>query len=157
MTDQLETDNEFMKIALEEAQIGYDEGGIPIGSVLVSLDGKILGRGHNMRIQNSSPTLHAEMSALESASRLPAAAYATSTIYTTLSPCDMCTGAILLYKIPRVVMGENRTFVGGEDLLRSRGVEVVNLDDEGCFELLQRFVKARPADWGEDIGEEEKV
>ncbi|KAK6526426.1 cytosine deaminase [Orbilia ellipsospora] len=154
MADQLETDKKFMKIALEEAQMGYDEGGIPIGSVLVSSDGTILGRGHNMRIQKSSPTLHAEMSALESASRLPAKTYSTATIYTTLSPCDMCTGAILLYKIPRVVMGENKTFVGGEELLRSRGVEVVNLDDDGCFGLLQRFIKARPGDWGEDIGEE---
>ncbi|EPS39457.1 hypothetical protein H072_6770 [Dactylellina haptotyla CBS 200.50] len=156
MAEPTENDAKFMQIALEEAQKGYDEGGIPIGAVLVSAAGEILGRGHNLRIQKSSPTLHAEMSALESASRLPAFAYAGATMYTTLSPCTMCTGAILLYKITRVVMGENKTFVGGEDWLGAKGVEVVNMHDEGCYELLQRFVKERPGDWGEDIGEEGK-
>ncbi|KAJ6260749.1 hypothetical protein Dda_4978 [Drechslerella dactyloides] len=147
-------DKKFMKLAFEEAQKGYDEGGIPIGSVLVDSAGKILGRGHNLRIQNGSPTLHAEIAALENAGRLSATVYRASTLYTTLSPCSMCTGAILLYRIPRVVMGENRTFKGDEELLARNGVAVVNLDDEGCYELMQRFVKERPGDWGEDIGEE---
>ncbi|KAK6359972.1 cytosine deaminase [Orbilia brochopaga] len=150
-------DRKFMKIALEEAQKGYDEGGIPIGSVLVSSTGEILGRGHNMRIQKGSATLHAEISALENAGRLPAMRYRDATIYTTLSPCTMCTGAILLYGIPRVVIGENRTFLGAEDWLAAKGVQVINLDDESCYGLMQMFVKERPGDWNEDIGEEAKA
>ncbi|KAF3934576.1 hypothetical protein ABW20_dc0100426 [Dactylellina cionopaga] len=155
MAEPTDNDRKFMKVAFEEARKGYEEGGIPIGAVLVSADGKILGQGHNLRVQKSSPTLHAEISALESASRLPASAYKGATMYTTLSPCSMCTGAILLYKIPRVVMGENKTFVGGEDWLQTKGIEVVNLDDEGCYELMQKFIKERPEDWEEDIGEEQ--
>ncbi|KAF3902192.1 hypothetical protein ABW21_db0207690 [Orbilia brochopaga] len=150
-------DRKFMKIALEEAQKGYAEGGIPIGSVLVSSTGEILGRGHNMRIQNGSATLHAEISALENAGRLPATRYRNSTIYTTLSPCTMCTGAIVLYRISRVVIGENRTFLGGEDWLAQKGIKTVNLDDGECYDLMQRFINERPGDWDEDIGEEAKA
>ena len=146
-------DLKFLAIAIEEARIGRAEGGVPIGGVLV-VDGRVVGRGHNRRVQSNSAIRHGETDALEQAGRLSAATYRRATMYTTLSPCDMCTGAILLYGIPRVVMGENRTFVGGEDLLRSRGVEVVNLDSDECYELLQGFVQDHPEIWNEDIGEE---
>ena len=141
-----------MAAAIEEARKGFDEGGIPIGSVLVHR-GAIIGRGHNRRIQRGSPTLHGEMDALENAGRLPARVYRESTIYTTLSPCAMCSGAILLYGIPRVIAGENRTFLGEEDLLRSRGVTVDVLQDAECIELMTRFIRERPELWNEDIGE----
>ena len=143
-------DLRFMEEALTEARLGLAEGGVPIGSVLV-IDGKVVGRGHNRRVQRGSPILHGEMDAFENAGRLPAAAYARSTLYTTLSPCDMCTGASLLFKIPRVVLAENRTFRGGEDLLRARGVEVVNLDLPEAVELMRRFIAAHPEIWNEDI------
>ncbi len=141
-----------MQAAISEAEAGLAEGGIPIGSVLVH-NGKILGRGHNRRVQKGSPTLHGEMDALESAGRLPAKVLRECTIYTTLSPCSMCSGAILLYGIPRVVIGENRTFLGEEELLRARGVELAVLDDARCFELMQQFIAAQPQLWNEDIGE----
>jgi cytosine deaminase len=141
----------FMQAALEEARLGLSEGGIPIGSVLVH-EGRIIGRGHNRRVQRGSTILHGEMDALESAGRQPASVYRASTIYTTLSPCAMCSGAILLYGIPKVVVGENRTFMGEEDLLRSRGVDVVVLQDEACVALMTRFIESRPALWNEDIG-----
>ncbi len=146
-------DQEFLAVAIEEARIGRAEGGVPIGGVLV-VDGRVVGRGHNRRVQMNSAIRHGETDALEQAGRLSAATYRRATMYTTLSPCDMCTGAILLYGIPRVVMGENRTFVGGEELLRSRGVEVVNLDSDECYDLLQGFVQDHPEIWNEDIGEE---
>ncbi len=139
--------------ALEEAIKGYEEGGIPIGSALV-IDGQIVGRGHNRRVQRGSAILHGEMDALEDAGRLPASAYRRATLYTTLSPCDMCTGAILLYGVPRVVIGENRTFLGAEELLRSRGIEVVVLDDPRCVDLMTRFIAEKPDLWNEDIGED---
>lgn len=142
----------FMQAALEEARLGFQEGGIPIGSVLVH-EGRIIGRGHNRRIQRGSPTLHGEMDALENAGRLPARVYRESTIYTTLSPCAMCTGAILLYGIPRVIAGENRTFTGEEELLRSRGVTVDVLQDPQCIDLMTRFIETNPQLWNEDIGE----
>jgi creatinine deaminase len=141
----------FMQAAIDEAAVGWAEGGIPIGSVLVH-DGEIIGRGHNRRVQQGSPTLHGEMDALENAGRLPAAVYRSCTIYTTLSPCSMCAGAILLYGIPRVVVGENQTFVGEEELLRSRGVEVDVLDEPGCVEMMCRLIAERPDVWNEDIG-----
>jgi len=141
-----------MQAAIDEAERGWDEGGIPIGSVLVH-QGKIIGHGHNRRVQNGSPTLHGEMDALENAGRLPASVYRECTIYTTLSPCSMCSGAILLYGIPTVVVGENTTFLGEEDLLRSRGVEVTVLDDPTCVELMERMIRERPELWNEDIGE----
>lgn len=143
----------FMRAAIDEARQGLAEGGIPIGSVLV-IDGRIVGRGHNRRMQRGSAILHGEMDALESAGRLPAAAYRRATIYTTLSPCDMCSGAILLYGIPRVVIAENRTFRGAEELLRSRGVvlEFATAAEEECFELMRSFIAANPAAWNEDIG-----
>lgn len=137
---------------MAEARLGRDEGGIPIGSALLIGD-EVLGRGHNRRIQRESAILHGEMDALENAGRLPAAIYREATIYTTLSPCDMCTGAILLYGIPRVVVGENETFIGGEDLLRRRGVEVEVLDDERCIEMMRVFIADNPELWDEDIGE----
>jgi cytosine deaminase len=142
----------FLQAAIEEAEAGYAEGGIPIGSVLVH-EGRIIGRGHNRRVQRGSATLHGEMDALENAGRHPARVYRESTIYTTLSPCSMCSGAILLYGIPRVVIGENRTFMGEEALLRSRGVQLVVVDDPRCFELMQAFIARHPALWKEDIGE----
>jgi cytosine deaminase len=142
----------FMDAAVAEAELGLTEGGIPIGSVLVH-DGKIIGRGHNRRVQKGSPILHGEMDALENAGRLPARIYRECTIYTTLSPCSMCTGAILLYDIPRVVIGENITFMGDEELLKSRGVTVDVLNDRRCIELMQRFIAAKPELWNEDIGE----
>jgi cytosine deaminase len=147
-------DHEFLALAIAEARIGRDEGGVPIGGALVADDGTVLGVGHNRRVQQNSAIRHGETDALENAGRLPAAVYRRSTMYTTLSPCDMCSGAILLYGIPRVVMGENRTFVGGEDYLRSRGVEVVNLDSAECVELMNEFIAAHPEVWNEDIGEE---
>ncbi|EYE91478.1 cytosine deaminase [Aspergillus ruber CBS 135680] len=137
--------------AVEEAQKGAAEGGVPIGAALVSKDGKILGRGHNMRAQNGSAILHAEMSALENSGRLPAWAYEGATMYTTLSPCDMCTGACLLYKVNRVIIGENKNFMGGEDYLRARGKEVIVLDNEECKHLMEKFVKEKPELWNEDI------
>ena len=146
------TDDPFLIAAIDEASAGWAEGGIPIGSVLVH-DGKIIGRGHNQRIQKSSPTLHGEMDALENAGRLSAKIYQQSTLYTTLSPCSMCSGAILLYGIPKVVVGENRTFMGEEDLLRSRGVEVEVVDDARCLALMERMIAERPELWNEDIGE----
>jgi cytosine deaminase len=147
-------DHEFLALAIAEARIGRDEGGVPIGGALVADDGTVLGVGHNRRVQQNSAIRHGETDALENAGRLPAAVYRRATMYTTLSPCDMCTGAILLYGIPRVVMGENRTFVGGEDYLRARGVEVVNLDSAECVELMNEFIAAHPEIWNEDIGEE---
>ncbi|MGH2483264.1 MAG: nucleoside deaminase [Candidatus Limnocylindria bacterium] len=147
-------DHEFLALAIAEARIGRDEGGVPIGGALVADDGTVLGVGHNRRVQQGSAIRHGETDALENAGRLPAAVYQRSTMYTTLSPCDMCTGAILLYGIPRVVMGENRTFVGGEDYLRARGVEVVNLNSAECVELMNEFIAAHPEIWYEDIGEE---
>ncbi|HEX5589713.1 MAG TPA: nucleoside deaminase [Candidatus Limnocylindrales bacterium] len=146
-------DHEALAAALEEARIGRAEGGVPIGAALV-IDGRIIATGRNRRVQLGSAIRHGETDALESAGRLPASAYRRATMVTTLSPCDMCTGAILLYGIPRVVIGENRTFVGGEDLLRSRGVEVVNLDSTACRELLEGFIAEHPATWNEDIGED---
>src|SRR5215467_6392684 len=143
--------NEFMRAAIEEAERGMDEGGIPIGSVLVH-GGRILGRGHNRRVQQGSVVLHGEMDALENAGRQPARVYRECTVYTTLSPCAMCSGAILLYGIPRVVVGENRTFLGEEALLRARGVRVEVLEDEHCQELMARFIRENPALWNEDIG-----
>ncbi|KAI9804015.1 MAG: cytosine deaminase [Piccolia ochrophora] len=133
--------------ALEEARAGAKEGGIPIGAALVSKDGKILGRGRNMRVQKGSATLHGEISALENTGRLPGAAYVGSTMYTTLSPCDMCTGACILYGVARVVMGENRTFRGGEDYLEQRGIEVISLDNAECQQMMQTFVKEQPQVW----------
>ncbi len=141
-----------MQAAIEEARRGLEEGGIPIGSVLVH-DGRIIGRGHNRRVQKGSAILHGEMDALENAGRQPASVYRESTVYTTLSPCAMCSGTILLYGIPKVVVGENQTFMGEEELLRSRGVEVTVLDDPVCRELMRRFIAAKPAVWNEDIGE----
>ena len=146
-------DHEFLALAIAEARIGRDEGGVPIGGALVADDGRVLGVGHNRRVQQGSAIRHGETDALENAGRLPAAVYQRSTMYTTLSPCDMCTGAILLYGIPRLVMGENRTFVGGEDYLRERGVEVVNLESEECVQLMNEFIAAHPEIWYEDIGE----
>jgi cytosine deaminase len=142
----------FLDAAVDEAGIGLAEGGIPIGSVLV-LDGEIVGRGHNRRVQKGSPILHGEMDALENAGRLIAAEYRRSVMYTTLSPCHMCTGAILLYEIPKVVIGENRTFLGAEDLLRANGIEVVVFDDQRCIDMMTAFIQARPDLWNEDIGE----
>ncbi len=141
-----------MQAAIEEARLGLREGGIPIGSVLVH-DHRIIGRGHNRRVQKGSAILHGEMDALENAGRHPAAISRAATIYTTLSPCSMCSGAILLYGIPRVVVGENRTFMGEEELLRSRGVDVVVLQDEACIALMRQFIGEKPTLWNEDIGE----
>jgi len=141
----------FMAAAIAEAQAGLDEGGIPIGSVLVH-DGVIIGRGRNRRMQRGSAVLHGEMDALENAGRLPAAVYQRSVLYTTLSPCPMCSGAILLYKIPRVVVGENVTFMGEEELLRSRGVVVDVLQDGLCIGMMQQFIREYPSEWNEDIG-----
>ncbi len=142
----------FLDEALDEARKGRDAGGVPIGSVLV-IDGKIVGRGHNQRVQKGSPVLHAEMDCLENAGRLTAADYRRATIYSTLSPCDMCSGAILLYEIPRVVVGENQTFQGPEEYLRSRGVAVEIVGNAECVQLMRDFIAAYPALWNEDIGE----
>jgi cytosine/creatinine deaminase len=145
-------DRRGLDAAIDEARTGRSEGGIPIGSALM-IDGEVVGRGHNRRVQQGSVVLHAEMDCLENAGRLPASAYARSTLYTTLSPCDMCTGAALLYGIPRIVVGEHETFLGGEAHLASRGVEVVVTDDETCIEMMREFIATEPALWNEDIGE----
>jgi cytosine/creatinine deaminase len=142
----------FLAAAVEEARLGFAEGGIPIGSVLVC-DGAIIGRGHNRRVQKGSSILHGEMDCLENAGRLAASVYRRSVIYTTLSPCPMCSGAILLYRIPRVVVGENRTFLGAEDYLRSGGIQVDVRQDPECIDLMRRFIEQNPQLWNEDIGE----
>lgn len=147
MTDQ------FLKIAIDEARKGLAEGGIPIGSALV-IDGEVAGRGHNRRVQNGSAILHAEMDCLENAGRLTPADYRRAVLYSTLSPCDMCSGTALLYRIPRIVVGENRTFQGPEDYVRSRGVIVEIVDDQECVALMQEFIARHPELWNEDIGEE---
>ena len=144
--------DEFMQAAIDEANIGLAQGGIPIGSVLV-YDGKIIGRGHNKRVQTGSPTLHGEMDALENAGRQTAKMYKQCVIYTTLSPCSMCTGAILLYGIPKVVIGENQSFMGEEILLKSRGVEVQVVDSDECKQMMKDFMAVKPELWNEDIGE----
>ena len=143
----------FLRAAYEEAKKGYDEGGIPIGSVLV-IDDEIVGRGHNQRVQKGSAILHAEMDALENAGRLKASDYRRATLYTTLFPCDMCSGTALLYKIPKIVIGENQHFQGHPDYLRSRGVELVQLQDPDCIALMKKFVAEKPDLWHEDIGED---
>lgn len=143
--------DKFMQAAIEEAKIGLVEGGIPIGSVIVHQD-RIIGRGHNRRVQRGSAILHAEMDALENAGRQPASVYREAVLYTTLSPCAMCSGAILLYGIPKVVAGENQTFLGEETLLRSRGVQVEILQDTDCMELMRNFIANNPGLWNEDIG-----
>lgn len=142
----------FLQAAIDEAQRGRAEGGIPIGSVLV-IDGEVVGRGHNRRVQQGSAVLHAEMDCLENAGRLRAADYRRAVLYSTLSPCDMCSGAILLYGIPRIVVGENQTFRGPEDYLRSRGVRIEVAADPACVELIREFISAHPDLWNEDIGE----
>jgi cytosine/creatinine deaminase len=145
-------DDAFLHAAVAEAEQGLREGGIPIGSVLVYSD-QVIGRGHNRRVQRGSVVLHGEMDALEQAGRRPAAVYRDATLYTTLSPCAMCSGAILLYGIPRIVIGENRTFTGEEELLRSRGVAITVVQDPTCIRLMEQFIAAHPALWNEDIGE----
>lgn len=142
----------FMQAAIEEARKGRAAGGIPIGSVLV-VDGEIIGRGHNQRVQQGSSIRHAEMDCLEETGRLPASTYRKATLYSTLSPCDMCSGAVLLYGIPHVVVGENKTFQGPEEYVRSRGVKVDVLDDPDCIALMEEFIAAEPHLWNEDIGE----
>jgi creatinine deaminase len=142
----------FLQAAIAEASAGLAEGGIPIGSVLVR-QGIILGRGHNRRMQQGNPVLHGEMDALQNAGRLPAHIYRECTLYTTLSPCPMCSGAILLYGIPKVVIGENQTFMGEEELLKSRGVEIEVVQSEKCIQLMRSFIEANPTVWNEDIGE----
>jgi len=142
----------FLQAAIDEAKLGLAEGGIPIGSVLV-LDGQIVGRGHNRRIQRGSAILHAEMDCLENAGRLTARDYRRATLYSTLSPCDMCSGAALLYRIPKIVIGENQTFQGPEDYVRSRGVELVIVNDAECVRLMRELIATRPQLWNEDIGE----
>jgi cytosine/creatinine deaminase len=146
-------DQQFLEVAIDQARIGRGGGGVPIGAALVA-DGRVLGAGRNRRVQEGSAIKHGETDALENAGRLPASVYGRATMYTTLSPCHMCTGAILLYGIPRIVIGENRTFVGAEDLLRASGVEVVNLDSEECYRLMQDFIAEHPEIWYEDIGED---
>ncbi len=146
------SDQDLLDRAIGEAQLGLDEGGIPIGAVL-AVDGDVLGAGHNRRIQLASPIRHGETDALENAGRQPASVYRRATMYTTLSPCDMCTGAMLLYGIPRVVIGENTTFMGAEDLLRDRGVEVIVANDPRCVAMMESFIAANPGLWDEDIGE----
>ena len=146
-----ETMDPFLAAAIAEAKTGLQEGGIPIGSAL-ALDGAIVGRGRNRRVQRGSPVLHAEMDCLENAGRLSVRDYQRATLYSTLSPCDMCSGAILLYKIPTVVIGENRTFHGPEDHLIARGVQLIQLDDEECYRLMQDFIRDNPGLWNEDIG-----
>ena len=143
--------NAYLDEAISEAKKGLSEGGIPIGAVVV-YDGKILGKGHNKRVQKGSVILHGEMDALENAGRQPASVYKNCTLYTTLSPCAMCTGAILLYGIPKVVIGENKTFLGAEELLRKNGVEVIVLNDTTCIEMMEDFIEHQPQLWNEDIG-----
>jgi cytosine deaminase len=145
------TSDPFLQAAIEQAKKSLSEGGIPIGSVLVH-DGKIIGRGHNCRVQAGSPIDHGEMNCLRAAGRLPAKVYRNSTLYTTLSPCPMCSGAIVLYRIPRVVIGENQTFLGAEDYLRSQGVALEVLQDEECVQLMTGFIRSNPELWNEDIG-----
>jgi cytosine deaminase len=147
-------DRRWLDVAIAEARVGRDEGGVPIGAALVA-DGSLLAGGHNRRVQRESSIHHGETNALENAGRQPASVYRRSTMYTTLSPCDMCSGAILLYGIPRVVIGENVTFMGAENHLRSRGVEVIVADDEECKTLMREFIAANPELWNEDIGEED--
>lgn len=142
----------FMQAAIDEALKGLEEGGIPIGSVIV-YDGKIIGRGHNRRIQKGSVTLHGEMDAFENAGRQKASVYKKCTLYTTLSPCAMCSGAILLYGIPKIVIGENKTFKGEEDLLRNRGIDLMIMDDPNCIQMMETFIQKYPSLWNEDIGE----
>lgn len=144
--------DKFLQAAIEEAKKGLKEGGIPIGSVLV-IDNRIVGRGHNRRVQNDSAILHAEMDCFENAGRLKAADYKKATLYSTLSPCDMCSGTALLYKIPKIVIGENKTFQGPEDYLRSRGVEIEIINNPECIKLMGDFIAANPEIWNEDIGE----
>ena len=144
--------DKFLEAAIDEAKKGMAEGGIPIGSVLV-IDGKIAAKGHNKRVQRGSADLHAEMDCLENAGRLKASDYRRATLYSTLSPCDMCSGAVLLYGIPKVVIGENKTFSGPEEYLKTRGVEVINLDNKECYQLMETFIKNNPDLWNEDIGE----
>jgi creatinine deaminase len=146
-------DLEFLHLAVEQARLGRREGGIPIGAALVGADGTVFGTGRNRRVQQGSAIRHGETDALENAGRLIASTYRTATMYTTLSPCDMCTGAVLLYDIPRVVIGEDRTFRGGADLLRARGVTVLVVDSAECLALMAEFVAAEPQLWNEDIGE----
>ena len=141
----------FLKAAIEEARLGLSEGGIPIGSVLV-LDDRVVGRGHNRRVQSGSAVLHAEMDAFENAGRMSGADYRRSVLYSTLSPCDMCSGAVLLYGIPRVIVGENKTFRGPEEYVRSRGVDVQIVDDPTCIAMMEDFIRSRPELWNEDIG-----
>ena len=148
----MSVDEELLGAAIEQAEIGRDEGGIPIGAVL-AVGSHVLGAGRNRRVQLGSPIRHGETDALEQAGRLPASVYASATMYTTLSPCDMCAGAILLYGIRRVVIGEHRTFMGAEDLLRSRGVDVIDLDSERCVAMMNAFIAEHPTLWLEDIGE----
>ena len=145
------TQDPFLQAALEEARKSASEGGIPIGSVLVH-EGRIIGRGHNCRVQTGSPIDHGEMNCLRNAGRLPAKVYRNCTLYSTLSPCPMCSGAIVLYKIPKVVVGENQTFLGAEDYLRANGVHVTILEDAECIQLMREFVEANPQLWNEDIG-----
>lgn len=145
--------DKFLLEAIKEAQQGLDEGGIPIGSVLVH-DGKVIGRGHNRRVQQGSAILHGEMDALENAGRLPANVYKNSVLYTTLSPCPMCSGTILLYGIPKVIIGENKTFMGEEELLKNRGVTIEVVNDTSCIEMMESFIANKPELWNEDIGEE---
>jgi len=154
MSNQLEASvaqNKFLDVAIEEAKLGLSAGGIPIGSVLV-IDNEIVGRGHNKRVQQGSAVLHAEMDCLENSGRLSAADYSRATIYSTLSPCDMCTGAILLYKIPRLVVGENRTFKGPESYIQKRGVQVQLMNSDECYQMMQAFIADKPDLWNEDIG-----
>lgn len=143
--------DEFLQVAYDEARLGLDEGGIPIGAALVC-DGQVIGRGHNRRVQRGSAILHGETDALENAGRQPASLYRRCTLYTTLSPCPMCTGAILLYGIPHVVIGENRTFMGEEELLARRGVELTVVQSPECIEMMRRFIAEHPDLWNEDIG-----
>ncbi len=145
--------DKFLEAALDEAKKGLTEGGIPIGSVLVH-NGKIIGRGHNRRVQNGSVILHGEMDALENAGRLPAKVYRESVLYTTLSPCPMCSGAIHLYGIPKVIVGENTTFIGEEEHLRSKGIIVEVVNNNSCIEMMDKFIEENPTLWNEDIGEE---
>ena len=144
--------DEFLEAAIEEAKKGLSEGGVPIGSVLV-IDGRIVGRGHNQRVQKGSTVLHAEMDCLENAGRLKVSEYSRATLYSTLSPCDMCSGTVLLYGIPKVVIGENRTFRGPEKYVQSRGVKIVVDDNQECRLLMEKFIKEHPELWVEDIGE----